>query len=166
MRPSPIQIRGVMTELIAIISAATALSAVLLSPLVSLWAAQRQSRVAVLSVNRQAWINALRDLISEYISIVGLVHSGDWSSKTENEFDKKMERLSFLQSKIRLMLNPSEDDHNQLCTLLKDLLNGIGGRATRGEKRDPERARTIVDDVVPLAQSILKREWERVKRVE
>lgn len=58
-----------MAQTVAIISAVTALFAVLLGPLVSIWAAQRQSRVAVLSANRQAWINALRDLISEYISI-------------------------------------------------------------------------------------------------
>ena len=61
------------TETIAVISAVTALLAVLLSPLVSLWSAQRQSRVTVLSANRQAWINTLRDLIAEYISITGLM---------------------------------------------------------------------------------------------
>lgn len=154
------------TETIAVISAVTALLAVLLSPLVSLWAAQRQSRVTVLSANRQAWINTLRDLIAEYISITGLVHAGDWSSRTEIEFDQKMERLSLLSAKVRLMLNPKEEDHQRLGQLLGELLLTMGGRAAAGDKREAQRARMLVDELVPLSQSILKREWERVKRVE
>lgn len=154
------------TETIAVISAVTALLAVLLSPLVSLWAVQRQSRVSVLSSNRQAWINTLRDLIAEYISITGLMHAGDWSSRTEIEFDQKMERLALLRSKVRLMLNPSEDDHQRLGQILGDLLLTMGGRAAAGNKRDAQKARALVEDLVPLSQSILKREWERVKRVE
>lgn len=78
-----------MAETVAIVSAVTALFAVALGPLVSMWAAQRQSRVTVLSANRQAWINTLRELIAEYISISGLVHAGDWSTRTEIEFDQK-----------------------------------------------------------------------------
>jgi hypothetical protein len=155
-----------MAETIAIISAVTALCAVLLGPLVSMWTVQRQSRVAVLSTNRQAWINALRDLISEYISISGLIHAGDWSNRTEIEFDQKMERLALLSSKIRLMLNPKEDDHQRLSKLLGDLLLTMGGRATAGDKRDAQTARKLVNELVPLSQSVLKREWERVKRVE
>jgi len=155
-----------MAETVAIISAVTALFAVLLGPLVSMWAAQRQSRVAVLSANRQAWINTLRDLISEYMSISGLIHAGDWSSRTEIEFDQKMERLALLNAKIRLMLNPNETDHQRLSTLLGELLLTMGGRASAGNKRDAQKARTIIEELVPLSQSILKREWERVKRVE
>jgi hypothetical protein len=49
-----------VVEALAILSAATALIAVVLGPLVSLWAARRQSRVTVLSANRQAWINMNR----------------------------------------------------------------------------------------------------------
>jgi len=155
-----------MVESIAIISAVTALLAVLLGPLVSLWAAQRQSRVAVLSANRQAWINALRDLISEYVSISGLMHAGDWSNRTEIEFDQKMERLVLLSAKIRLMLNPKEDDHQRLSKILGDLILTMGARAVASGKRDSEKARILVGELVLLSQTILKREWERVKRVE
>jgi hypothetical protein len=154
------------TETIAVISAVTALLAVLLSPLVSLWAAQRQSRVTVLSANRQAWINTLRDLIAEYISITDLMHAGDWSSRTEIEFDQKMERLALLSAKVGLMINPKEEDHQRLDQLLRGLLLTMGGRAAAGERRDAQKARTLIKDLVPLSQSILKREWERVKRVE
>ena len=155
-----------MAETITIISAATALVAVLIGPLVSIWIAKRQSRVTVLSANRQAWINILRDLIAEYISITSLIHAGDWSSRTETEFDQRMERLVLLRAKVRLMLNPKEDDHQRLEQLLSDLLLTMGGRATERNKRDAQKAKTMVEELVPLSQSIFKREWERVKRVE
>ncbi len=150
---------------IAIISAVTALFAVILGPLVTLLAARMQSRVAVLSANRQAWINALRDLVSEYVSISGLIHAGEWSSRTEIEFDKQMERLMFINAKISLMLNPEEEDHKDLRKLLDDLLLTMGGRAAASEKKDPKKARALSIKLVPLSQSILKREWVRVKQV-
>lgn len=64
------------------------------------------------------------------------------------------------------MLNPKEEDHKRLTNLLGDLLLTMGGRAAAGDKRDAQRARTLVEELVPLSQSILKREWMRVKRVE
>ena len=155
-----------MAETVAVVAAITALFAVLLGPLVSIWVAQRQIRVTVLSANRQTWINTLRDLIAEYISISALVHAGDWSSRTEVEFDQKLERLALLNAKIRLMLNPNEPDHERLGTLLGDLLLTMGGRASAANKRDSQKARTIHNELLPLSQSVLKREWERVKRVE
>ena len=153
-----------MAETVALIASITALFAVLLGPLVSIWVAQRQSRVTVLSTNRQAWINALRDLIAEYFSITALIHSGDWSSRTDVEFDQKLERLALLDAKIRLMLNPTEPDHQQMSNLLGVLRATMGGRA--GAARDIEKAKAICNELLPLSQSILKCEWERVKRVE
>ena len=155
-----------MAETVAVVAAITALFAVVLGPLVSIWVAQRQIRVTVLSANRQTWINTLRDLIAEYLSISALVHAGDWSSRTEVEFDQKLERLTLLNAKIELMLNPNEPDHERLGTLLGDLLLTMGGRASAANKRDSQKARTIHNELLPLSQSVLKREWERVKRVE
>jgi hypothetical protein len=94
------------------------------------------------------------------------MHAGDWSSRTEIEFDQKMERLALLSAKVGLMINPKEEDHQRLDQLLRGLLLTMGGRAAAGERRDAQKARTLIKDLVPLSQSILKREWERVKRVE
>lgn len=155
-----------MAETVAVIAAITALFAVLLGPLVSIWVAKWQSRVTVLSANRQAWINALRESIAEYFSITALIHAGDWSARTEVEFDQKLERLALLNAKIRLMLNPNEPDHQRMSALLGELLLTMGGRASAANKRDAQKAKTITDELLPLSQSVLKREWERVKRVE
>lgn len=153
-----------MAETLALISAITALCAVVLGPLVSLWAADKQSRVTVLSGNRQAWINTLRDLIAEYIAIVGVVHAGDWTQKSEEEFDQKLERLTLIRTKIMLMINPKEEDHERLVKLLSAISQTLGGRAAVGEKRDMKKAGELHNELRPLAQAILKREWERVKQ--
>ncbi|MBX3586350.1 MAG: hypothetical protein KF796_06875 [Ramlibacter sp.] len=151
-----------MVETLAILSAVTALFAVVLGPLVSLWAAQRQSRVAVLSANRQAWINTLRDLLAECMAISGFIHVADWSERKQSEFDEKMERFALVVSKIRLMLNPNEQDHQRLNEMLAELMASLRSL----KEKNAVKGAKIMRDFVPLSQTILKREWERVKRVE
>jgi hypothetical protein len=151
-----------MVEALAILSAATALFAVILGPLVSLWAARRQSRVTVLSANRQAWINTLRDLLAECMAISGFIHIADWSDRKQSEFDEKMERFALVVSKIRLMLNPKEQDHKRLSEMLGELMNSIRSL----KEKDAVKGAQLMKDFVPLSQTILKSEWERVKRVE
>lgn len=151
-----------MVEVLAILFAATALSAVVLGPIVSLWAARRQSRVTVLSSNRQAWINTLRDLLAECMAISGFIHIADWSGRKQSEFDEKMERFALVVSKIRLMLNPKEQDHKRLDGMLGELMNSMRSL----NEKDAFKGAQIMKDFVPLTQTILKREWERVKRVE
>lgn len=151
-----------MVEALAIFSAATALFAVVLGPLVSLWAARRQSRVTVLSANRQAWINTLRDLLAECMAISGFIHCADWSDRKQSEFDEKMERFALIVSKIRLMLNPNEQDHKLLSEMLGELMHSIQSL----QEKDAVKGSQLMKDFVPLSQIILKNEWERVKRVE
>ncbi len=151
-----------MVEVLAILSAATALIAVVMGPLVSLWAARRQSRVTVLSANRQAWINTLRDLIAECVAISGFIHIADWSDRKQSEFDEKMERFALVVAKIRLMLNPNEQDHKRLSEMLGQLMNSMRSL----NEKDPVKGAQLMKDFLPLSQTILKREWERVKRVE
>ena len=151
-----------MVEVLAILSAATAIIAVVMGPLVSLWAARRQSRVTVLSANRQAWINTLRDLIAECMAISGFIHIADWSDRKQSEFDEKMERFALLVAKIRLMLNPNEQDHKRLSEMLGQLMNSMRSL----NEKDPVKGAQLMKDFLSLSQTILKREWERVKRVE
>lgn len=151
-----------MVEALAILSAATALLAVVLGPLVSLWAAQRQSRVTVLSANRQAWINTLRDLLAECMAISGFIHIADWSNREQSEFDEKMERFALVVSKIRLMLNPKEQDHQRLSELLSELMKSMRSL----KEKNAVKGAQLIRDFVPLSQAILKQEWERVKRIQ
>ena len=148
-----------MTELVALFASITALVSVLLGPLVSIWVAQKQARVSVLSGNRQAWINSLRDQIAEFISVLAVMHSANWTSRTDKDYDDEFKRILLLSFKVQLMLNPEEEDHKKLSDLLiaaqTTLSSAEGNNSTEGAK--------ITCDIVPLAQSILKREWVRVK---
>jgi hypothetical protein len=148
-------------ELIALISAITALCAVVLGPLVSLWGASKQYRVSVLSNNRQAWINALRDTIAELISIASLITL----PQDAGDQVKSAQRLLFLSAKIELMMNPNEVDHRLLMGLLNELQGTIGAALSKKSSANDGVA-ALLQKIVPLSQAILKREWKRVKAVE
>lgn len=55
----------------AVVSAITALVAVIVGPLASIFVAKNQINASVVSSNRQVWINRLRD---ELATLVGIVH--------------------------------------------------------------------------------------------
>jgi hypothetical protein len=151
------------TDSIALISAFTALCAVVLGPLVSLWAERNRTKVAVLSVNRQAWINELRDLIAELLSSVAYLNVTRHKDSESDERHLKLERLLLVHMKIGLMLNPKEDDHQALLAAIQKLV-----RATTAPHSDATSGalKTGQEELHKLAQVVLKREWERVKRSE
>jgi hypothetical protein len=69
--------------LISLVSAGTALVASAAGPIVTLTVARRQFDANVLSANRQRWIETLRDLLTEIVSLlvaVIVVKSG-WKGK-------------------------------------------------------------------------------------
>ena len=150
-----------MAEAVAVIAAITALCAVVLGPLVSLWAAQKQTRVAVLANNRQAWINSLRDAFAEFVSL-----STNVALVKDEELVEKVERLGYVEVRIKLMLNPKEADHQHLMDAVTAMR--IAAAATIRNPTETAKQNLIesTKKLMPQIQSVLKREWERVKRVE
>lgn len=155
--------------LISVISACTALVASIVGPVVTLSVARRQFNATVLSANRQKWIEALRDMLAELISLLvsALIVRSAWKSKWDKgrgpfredaALLDKLERIVLAQSKIRLLLNPTELDHQQLH-------RAIDAAFKRLQSEDSLDSDTEVDieNITTLAQSILKREWQRVK---
>jgi len=155
-----------MNEIVVVITASTALGAVIFAPLVSMWIAQKQIRVSVLSNNRQAWINQLRELIAEYLSITSFVHIIDWNNMQREDHNKNMKRLIMIVSKVKLMLNPKEEDHVRLLKFLDELaLGSAKAKINEDRNKNLEMLQFNHNEVVNLSQIILKREWERVKNV-
>jgi hypothetical protein len=70
-----------------------------------------------------------------------------------------VQRLVHAQAKIRLLLNPGEAAH-------QDLYQAIDAATKRLQSEDAEEFETEADveTITRLAQTILKREWLRVKR--
>lgn len=155
-----------MSEVVAIISALTALCAVLISPLVSLRNTDKQAKVSVLSANRQKWIDSLRDLLAEFSTAVRVVGF----EKTAPEKKKRIERLMFLEYKIKLMINPKEDDHRRLVDVVaqaRKLCSSVyGGVISPVEDSTAEDFNVALCSITEIGQTILKREWDRVKTFE
>jgi len=157
-------------SVISFVASCTALVASVFGPLVTLAVARRQFNATVLSANRQRWIDSLRDSIAEFISLLvtAVVVKAKWKEKwdrgrgllaAEPALLEKMARMVFVQSKIRLLMNPTEADHQQLFAALDRSIKRL-------QSEDVQEAETEqdVETITALAQPILKREWQRVKR--
>ena len=71
--PSPV---AEISTIVGLISAATALVASVTGPLVTFHVGRTQVRAAVLSANRQRWIDGFRGLIAEFCSQIGRCRAG------------------------------------------------------------------------------------------
>jgi hypothetical protein len=158
------------TAIIGVISAATALVASVTGPLVTLYVGRSQIRAAVLSANRQRWIDAFRELIAEFCSQVAMavqvrekiVRDGTFHLSTEPEILRQFERLVFTATKIRLMVNPLEDDHRELLAVVEGLLTTI--RTAPPSADVQPGAEATGRRIIGLSHAILRREWVRVQR--
>jgi hypothetical protein len=119
----------------------------------------RQVASAVLSANRQAWINDLRTTLAQFIAAVHHSTSALLLPPDQRDFnriaDGQRECYLYL-TRIRLLINGQEEDHRNLVILANSMYDAVVG-ASRPKIMEIESA------LVLHAQSILKREWERVK---
>ena len=84
-----------------------------------LYVANRQIKASVLAANRQQWINTLRNELCEYIAMVFAFSLRSAASKEWSEdYANTLKELSRIESKIVLLLNPTESDHAELRSLL------------------------------------------------
>lgn len=147
----------------AVVSAVTALVAVIVGPLVSIFVAKNQINASVVSANRQTWINRLRD---ELATLVGIVHhlpsahaNGSVSADAAiTEYGRFVEKFQV----IKLLINPKETDHQELIRLIesadKKIIESINNNQANASEFEAAGQRIVVQ-----SQIVLKREWERVK---
>jgi hypothetical protein len=139
-------------------------------PLVTLAVARRQFNANVLSANRQKWIETFRDLLAELISllIAVLVVKSEWKGQwnkglglitSDPNLLLKLERIVLVQWKIRLLINPTEADHQELYRTIE-----MAFQRVQSEEMHDGEVEAEIENVTRLAQTILKREWMRVKK--
>ncbi len=124
--------------------------------------ATRQIRATVVSVNRQAWINGLRDDVAEVLALVdgfdrhmrSIMPTRETSQAVQEQRFEYEHRANLALNRIRLRLNESEPDAVDLVGFLQSAVADmrVDGRVREG--------------IVNTAQRILKAEWARVKRLE
>ena len=148
------------SDIVSILSILVALTAVIISPIVSFKLAKRQ----LISPIRQKWIDDLRDLMSTLLSkcrAAVIMNEGNGLLNSEKPDESLLNEILFLEQKLELMLNPNEDDHQQLIEhvdkITDSVQHGAGNFMEFGQR---------LSDASGFCKAILKREWERVKNGE
>ena len=113
-------------------------------------------RQNVLSGNRQAWINELRETISELIGLCDMLSL----FKKAGDFGH-IQSISKYVAKAELMLNPAPDQNGDLIKALKKL-NAMLLLIKASEKTYGDIL-PLIEEVKELTQTTLKTEWIRVK---
>ena len=155
---------------ISFVSACTALVASVLGPWVSLAVAKRQFNASVLSANRQKWIETLREMVAELISIFVAIMvvkknwKGPWdrgfaAMETNPHFVAKLERATLVEWKIRLLVKPHEPGHLELMNAIEATIERL-----RADGFDEAEMQAALGRITTVAQEVLKYEWQRVKR--
>ena len=160
---------------IPILSLIIAALAVFFGPLISWHVAKRQidsaAEIAKLQIEfsaevankqiiapmRQAWINSLRDLVAE---LTGDALYYVMAEEDESKESVNFQRLTFLENKIQLMLNPNEEDHQKLEWMIHDMMEGV---QQHWSEAGHEKFTETYPEVMKLCREVLKREWHRVK---
>jgi hypothetical protein len=126
--------------------------------------AERNVRADVISANRQDWINALRTEIAHALKDLRLIRT-QFAHLDNAQRREILSDFTFRQNMIHLLINPRESDHQRLCKTLSSALHSL---ATA--KPDPDETAkkfdAFGDEIVAISQEILKREWERVKKLD
>jgi hypothetical protein len=154
----------------ALISACTALVASVLGPFVTLSVARRQFSANVLSANRQKWIDTFRDGLAELLSLFNAAHAIKRESAVEwrhgigmiladHSFAGKLEKTYAAIAQIELLTKSEEPDHEALNAAIRSAL----GHLLDDELREAELAECLAH-TSRLGRSIIRYEWERVKR--
>jgi hypothetical protein len=153
-----------------IISLVIAFLAVCVGPFVSYTIAKKQINASTVSLNRQQWINTLRDTIADFVSKSSMVYCLGLKHYADGQSVPRLEQLNLLSHKIVLSLNPNEDDHKKLSAIMNDIISYIVNSLKERKDTGATEVNPIIDEkkneLIGVAQKILKREWNRVKRGE
>lgn len=174
------QFNKVVLALVAIVS-------LVASPWLQWRIARRQARLQEqiahrqaadnISAKRQVWIDELRKDVAEYLTLFARLEDlrrpapGLGVEDQKLNFDEAADankRATELGIRIKLRLNPNEDEHKEFVRLLGTLSDACAdpppGETTEQMREARLRFNRARDDVIAHLQTILKHEWERVKK--
>ncbi|WP_114948086.1 hypothetical protein [Microvirga calopogonii] len=157
---------------ITLVFASNAMIASIAGAFVNTRNARIEFKANVLSVNRQRWIETMRDLVaslnSQLLTTAAVRHTVEEPIGTviarDAELFRRVESLLRTVSKIDLMLNPLERDHQQLKGLMSQAVDQL--RSPSPDGNIEECIDIVSREIIQVSQAILKREWVRVKRGE
>jgi len=119
-----------------------------------------QLKGTIATQNRQEWINNLRQNISELITSAVFIIA-DYENK--NDPARNIEKLVLSKSKIELLINPDNEDHNDLVNKIESLLNEISkGEDDYNEDRTNKKRVAVIE----ISRKIFQKTWAKIKRLE
>lgn len=142
---------------VAYISAAIALVSVIVGPIMI----SKISKIQLLFQIRQQWIEDLREAMSEILSECQktiILYEGQGLLNKKDTDEKLLGRLLYLEQKLRLILNPVDNDHIELMKHVRKITEA----AQRGSG-DLVDFGTSVGHAAEITQKIIKDEWSRIK---
>jgi hypothetical protein len=133
--------------------------------------AQIELNKSVKSLNRQQWINSLRDSVSEYIALLETFNAEFQNAKKLNKLEIFLTEQSYaldirkLGVKIELMLNPNEEKSKIFLKNFMELSVLIFNNCQKDAGPfDNDKYLLNKYQIFDILKSILKEEWERVKK--
>ena len=132
--------------------------------------AKNEIKLETLSKNRQLWINTLRNEISEFIGLLQSIKIClSVKNYSQNEIMNSMTKLLTSHAKIELLINPTEEDSKKLLMLLDKIRTNISqvSQNKDGDKDNHiiDKSSKLIEKIIAISQIILKKEWERVKKL-
>jgi hypothetical protein len=114
-----------LSAIAAIISAATALLALIVGPILSLQVAKRQIGATTVSTERKEWISNLRNNIASFLAIISSVLMEQaWTQKLDRtQLKTKVDELLLLKAQISLLLDRDIESHIGFNQSLNDIVN-------------------------------------------
>jgi|SRR5579862_4516485 hypothetical protein len=153
---------------ITMLTATSALIASVAAPIFSATVARWQIRATVISNNRELWIVALRDALSEYIAVAtsaaAIEHALSDDIETivhaNRDFRRTVERMLLVKSKILLMTDSKGPTNAALRDGVEALYVAIVSKQALALAEWQDKISAITE----LGHLVLRAEWARVKR--
>jgi hypothetical protein len=153
---------------ITFITATSALVSGIAGPLVSMRLAQHQAKATVLSTSRERWIEALRDAISEYVSVAAGVATLEADSggtigeiaRVTDESRSAAARMILVRSKILLITNPDRNNHSVLHQSIEAVDRALISR----QPMTLQQWQLLLEAITHAGRTLLKEEWQRFER--
>lgn len=114
--------------------------------------------------NRQDWIDSIRENLSDFVSTCVIVpaHFSNKNQKftVENQ-GEIFKKLTYLQTKIKLLLNSKYKRHNAIIERMNKLMDQC---VDVKSEADHDKLLENIDDLISASQDFFEHEWDKIRQ--
>ena len=142
--------------MIPLFVAVIALTGVIISAFISFSITKKTNYLNVITSERSKWLNAVREDISSFISIIGEMHYIVRGYSNEKLSGKMLSEADKYIVLIKLKLNPDGQEEKKILENLHEFLMA-------GQKNDSAGFGAARAELIINCQHLFKKEWEKIK---